>query len=158
MPRPADDYGEWSWAYRPDVTHWRLDPNLVEAAERGGFVDSWPTIAEGWLKLEISPIKLSFWVREPIEQVAPGSSIQLAWSLQGAESLELVTVDTVVNNGSSTERITSIKKWDAPPSESEYSVTVDAQTTYRIIASAEDVQVSRELTVTVKASQAGATL
>src|SRR4029079_85068 len=90
MPRPSDDYGEWSWAYRPNVTGWKLDPNLVEAAERGGFADAWPTIAEGGLKLEIAPIKLSFWVREPIEQVAPGTSIHLGWSFQGAESLELV--------------------------------------------------------------------
>lgn len=154
MPRPSDDYGEWSWAYRPDVTQWKLDPNLVEAAERGGFADAWPTIAEGWLKLEIAPIKLSFWIREPVEQVAPGTSIHLAWSLQGAESLELVQVDKVVKDGQSAEIIKSIKKWNAPQFESEYTATVNAETTnaettYRIIASVEDAQVFRELTVKI---------
>ena len=145
MPRPSDDYGEWSWAYRPDVTQWQLDPNLIEAAERGGFADAWPTIAEGWLKLAIAPVKvLSFWVREPIEQVAPKTSIHLAWSVQGAESLELVEVRKVPEGG---ESIASISKWDAPPFPSEYLVTVNAETTYRIIASAEDVKHSRDLPI-----------
>jgi hypothetical protein len=53
MPRPSDDYGEWSWFWRPAVTGWKAADHLVEAAERGGFDDRWPRIAEGWLKLRI---------------------------------------------------------------------------------------------------------
>ena len=49
MPKPSDDYGEWSWAYRPDVTRWKLDPAIVEATNRAAFSDTWPAIAEGWL-------------------------------------------------------------------------------------------------------------
>lgn len=133
MPRPSDDYGEWSWAYRPDVTHWKLDPNLVEATDRGGFNGAWPTIAEGWLKLAIAPVKvLSFWLREPTETVTAGSRVHLAWSLQGAESLELVKV----KEGGKT--IEPVERWDAPPFPSEYGVIVDTTTTYRLIAYAEE--------------------
>jgi hypothetical protein len=106
MPRPSDDYGEWTWAFRPAVTQWKLDPKLIEATYLGGFNGTWPTISEGWLKLAIAPVKvLSFWIREPVNQVTKGSWIHLAWSLQGAESLELVivkgtTVQTVARWGS----------------------------------------------------------
>jgi hypothetical protein len=133
MPRPSDDYGEWSWAYRPDVTQWKLDPNLIEATDRGGFNGAWPTIAEGWLKLAIAPVKvLSFWLREPTETVTAGTRVHLAWSLQGAESLELVKVK---EDGKTIE---PVDQWDAPPFPSESGVIVDAKTTYRLIAYAED--------------------
>jgi hypothetical protein len=149
MPRPSDDYGEWSWAYRPDVTQWKLDPNLIEATALGGFSDAWPTIAEGWLRLVIAPVKvLSFWVREPTERVAKGTRVHLAWSLQGAESLELVKVK---DGGKTIERV---ERWAAPPFPSEYGVIIDAKTTYRIIAFAEDAKSdSRDLTIKIAEAQ-----
>ena len=145
MPRPSDDYGEWSWVYRPDVTQWKLDPKLIDATDRGGFAGAWPTIAEGWLKLEIAPVKvLSFWLREPAETVTVGTRVHLAWSLQGAESLELVKVKA---DGKTVE---SIERWNAAPFPSEYGVVVNAKTTYRIIATAEDAGTdARDLTIKI---------
>lgn len=147
MPRPSDDYGEWSWAYRPEVTQWKLDPAIVEATDRATFSDTWPAIAEGWLKLVISPVKvLSFWVREGTEAVARGTRIHLAWSLQGAESLQL---EEMQEDGSSI----LIAKWDAPPLPREYGVSVQAETTYRLTAYAEDVPASAKLlTITIDAA------
>jgi len=148
MPRPSDDYGEWSWAYRPDVTQWKLDPNLVEATDRGGFNGAWPTIAEGWLKLAIAPVKvLSFWLREPTETVTAGARVHLAWSLQGAESLELVKVK---EHGKTIE---PVEGWDAQPFPNEYGVIVDAKTTYRLIARAEGGKSdTKDLTINIAAA------
>jgi hypothetical protein len=144
MPRPSDDYGEWSWAYRPDVTHWKLDPAIVEATDRAAFSNTWPAIAEGWLKLAIAPVKvLSFWVPEGVEEVAAGTHIHLAWSLQGAESLKLEQVGA---DG----RAVPLAEWDARPFPREYGVTVERETTYRLTAFAEDAPPSvKELTVTL---------
>ena len=146
MPRPSDDYGEWSWAYRPDVTHWKLDPAIVEATDRAAFSDTWPAIAEGWLKLAIAPVKvLSFWVREGAEAVASGTRIHLAWSLQGVESL---TLEQIQKDG----RTVLIAKWDAQPFPREYGVTVQTETTYRLTAYAEDAPPSAKvLTITISA-------
>lgn len=149
MPKPSDDYGEWSWAYRPDVTHWKLDPAIVEATDRAAFSNAWPAIAEGWLKLAIAPVKvLSFWVPEGVEEVAAGAHIHLAWSLQGAESLKLEQVGA---GG----RAVTLAEWDARPFPREYGVTVEGETTYRLTAFAEDAQPSvKELTVTVSGPDA----
>jgi len=139
IPSPSDDYGEWSWAYRPDVTHWTLDPNIVEATDRGGFNDTWPTISEGWLRLAIAPVKvLSFWVREGTEQLEKGANIHLAWSLQGAESVRLEAGGTV------------LVEWRAAPFPREYCATVQTETTYRITAFAEGMLPStKELDIRV---------
>jgi hypothetical protein len=64
--------------------------------------------------------------------VTAGTRVHLAWSLQGAESLELVKVK---EDGKTIE---PVDQWDAPPFPSEYGVIVDAKTTYRLIAYAED--------------------
>jgi hypothetical protein len=149
MPKPSDDYGEWSWAHRPDVTSWKLDPAIVEASDRAAFSDSWPTIAEGWLKLAIAPVKiLSFWVREDSEAVAKGSRIHLAWSMQGAESLRLEQIRK-------DEPSVIIGQWNAQPFPREYAVTVEAETTYRLTASAADAPPSqKELTVKIAVASA----
>ncbi len=157
MPRPSDDYGKWSWAYRPNVTQWNVDPKIVEATDRGGFAGACPTIAEGWLKLVIAPVKvLSFWVRDRVEEVGTsdriyvveeGSSIRLAWSLQQALALELWKVDA--KSGKTIEP--RIEQWSAPPDPSEVSVKVNAETTFRIIAFDNDgSQDSKDLTVKIK--------
>jgi hypothetical protein len=144
MPRPSDDYGEWSWAYRPDVTHWHLDPAIVAATDRAAFADTWPAIAEGWLKLAIAPVKvLSFWVREGAKAVARGTRIHLAWSLQGAESLQLEQIE---KDGTTVP----IAAWDAQPFPREYAVSVQAETTYRLTAYAEEAPASAKiLTITI---------
>jgi hypothetical protein len=146
MPRPSDDYGEWSWAYRPDVTHWQLDPTIVEATDRGAFSNAWPAIAEGWLKLAIAPVKvLSFWVREGTQVVASGARIHLAWSLQGAESLRL---EQMIGGGAPA----LLAEWNAAPFPAEFGVQVQAETTYRITASAADADDSvKELSITIAA-------
>ena len=146
MPRPSDDYGEWSWAYRPDVSGWKLDPAIVEATDRGAFSATWPAIAEGWLKLAIAPVKVvSFWVREGAEAVASGTRIHLAWSLQGAESLKL---EQIQKDGGTV----LLGEWDAQPFPREYGVTVQAETTYRLTACAGDAPPSaKKLTITIRA-------
>jgi hypothetical protein len=145
MPCPSDDYGEWSWAYQPDVTHWTIDPNLIESTDGTGFTNAWPNIAEGWLKLAIAQVKiLSFWVREGVETLQKGTNIHLAWSLQGAESLKLVQVKDGKQVGQ------PVKRWNAPPLPREHTVTIEVETTYRLIASAEDAKPdTRDLTVKI---------
>lgn len=144
MPKPSDDYGEWSWAYRPDVTGWKLDPNIVEATDRASTFGNCPSIAEGLLKLMIAPVRvLSFWVREGVEAVESGTRIVLAWSLQGAESLVL---EEIQKDGKSIV----LKKWNAPPFPREYPVTVVADTLFRISAFAEESHPSiKELSITI---------
>jgi len=140
IPKPSDDYGVWSWAYRPDVTQWKLDPNIVEATERGTFSETWPAISEGWLKLKIAPVKvLSFWVREGAEPVTEGTKVHLAWSIQGAESLALW-------NQTKKERI---KEWRESPLPREWGVTVRETTTYKVFAYDKDGnEDSKDLTIT----------
>ena len=146
MPRPSDDYGEWSWAYRPDVTNWQEDPNLIEATDRGVFSGTWPAIAEGWLKLRIAPVKvLSLWVLERTQEVSRGANIHLAWSLQGAETLKLQSVDG--------QNVVTIKQWSSPPFPREYGVTIQAKTTYRLTATAEGAKPStKEISIALKSS------
>jgi hypothetical protein len=146
MPKPSDDYGEWSWAFRPQVTRWKLDPQIVEATDRASFSGARPTIAEGWLKLEIALVKvLSFWVREGDDAVKPGTR-HLAWSLQGAESLKLEQIRE--------DQVTTVATWDEPPFPREYSVTVSSKTSYRLTAFAEKdfsegAKSTKELTVDI---------
>ena len=145
IPKPSDDYGEWSWAYRPDVTNWQLDPTIVEATDRAGFSNTWPAIAEGWLKLAIAPLRvLSFYVREGAE-VPSGTNVHLAWSLQAAESLLLEQKQT---DGT----YVTVQEWDTQPLPREYGpVAIVAETTLRITASAANAEPSsRELTVKIK--------
>ena len=132
MPRPSDDYGEWSWAWRPDVTTgWKEDPALIEATDRGGFSGIWPAIAEGWLKLRIASVKVvSFWVREG-NQVPPKTNIHLAWSLQNAETLAL-------ESSEDGKHFVSVKRWTEQPLPRELGVQVGRAITYRLIATADD--------------------
>lgn len=89
-------------------------------------------MAEGWLKLSIAPVKvLSFWVRDGVEAVVRDSCIRLAWSLQGAETLQLEEV-----HAGGTPVV--IEKWEKPPLPRECSVTVKARTVYRLTACARD--------------------
>ena len=118
--------------YPPDVTQWKLDPAIVEATNHAAFSDTWPAIAEGWLKLVIARVKvLSFWVRGPVGEPrrSPRNTRCLAWSLQGAET---VVLERIQRGG---EPIPI--KMDAPPFPREYAVTIEAETVFRISAFAE---------------------
>ena len=75
-----------------------------------------------------------------------GTRIHLAWSLQGAESLQL---EQMRKDGATV----LIAKWDTQPFPREYAVTVEADTTYRLTACAEDMPASaRRLTITIDAA------
>ena len=149
MPRPSDDYGQWSWAWRPDVTTWKEDPALIEATDRAGFSGTWPAIAEGWLKLRIAPVKVvSFWVREakdPLPEVPP-YNIHLAWSLQSAEAIKLERSE---DDG---KTFVPVKDWTEAPLPREHEVTIERPVTYRLTATADaDVEPSwKEVKIEVK--------
>jgi hypothetical protein len=151
MPKPSDDYGEWSWAYRTHVTTWKLDPNLEQATERAAFGEGYPAIAEGWLKLKIASLKvLSFWVRDGVDQVGPGSNATLAWSLQGAESLKLETINKDGKTAPVKKADGQNAEWSASPLPREFPVTIHATTTYRLTGLADNTESSfKELTIEV---------
>jgi hypothetical protein len=88
VPKPSDDYGQWSWAYRPNVTGWAEDPNMVSAAELAGPAIGWPTLTEGWLKLKIEPVLIrSLWMKSPAQKPRKNTTtnVVLASSLHGAD-------------------------------------------------------------------------
>jgi hypothetical protein len=127
IPTPSDDYGEWSWAYRPDVTLWAVDPALVTATDRAGFSVPYPTISEGWLTLKIASVRiLSLWVKNGAEKPKKGTDVWLAWSVHGADTLRL---DTIV--GSS---VTRVREWSDAPLGRDIMVSVDQRTTYELVA------------------------
>lgn len=141
MPRPSDDYGQWSWACRPNVTQWNIDPNLREASTNNGFSADRPSINEGYLNLRVSRVKVeSFWVMTPSVSsipkdkthaiVPPDTPIQLSWKCVYANSLELFKVND--------DEISSIKKWDKGALEEKYKITVKGNSVYRLVAYAED--------------------
>ncbi len=143
IPKPSDDYGEWSWAYRPDVTRWAEHGDLVSASDRGGFSDTYPTISEGWLKLKIDPVQvLGFWVRDESSQAGHPT---LAWSIRGAESLQLFR-KTV---GSPT-RVLEMEWSQAPlPREFTLQKAVAEDTTF-ILAAADDAGYRDEKEIVIK--------
>jgi len=143
IPKPSDDYGEWSWAYRPDVTRWAEHGDLVSASDRGGFSDTYPTISEGWLKLKIDPVQvLGFWVRDG--SLPPGHPT-LAWSVRGAESLQLFR-----KTAGSSARVLEME-WSQKPLPREFTLqkSVDAGTTF-ILAAADDAGYRDEKEIIIK--------
>ncbi|MDT3779103.1 hypothetical protein PJI16_16175 [Nitrospira sp. MA-1] len=90
MPVPSDDYGQWSWAVRPEVTKWRQNPEIGAADDRARFGSLPQQLNEGWLCLRMNPVViLSFWVREGATKVPPNTNIRLAWKVQGADRVTL---------------------------------------------------------------------
>jgi len=90
VPTPSDDYGQWSWTYRPNVTGWAEDPSMASATVLAGQSVNWPTLTEGWLKLKTEPILIrSLWVKAPVEQPQRKGNVTLAWSLHGADIVAL---------------------------------------------------------------------
>lgn len=142
IPKPSDDYGEWSWAYRPDITRWAEHGDLVSASDRGGFSDMHPTISEGWLKLKIDPVQvLGFWVRDGSSPDHP----TLAWSVRGAESLRLFR-----KTAGTTARVLEIE-WSQKPLPREFTLqkSVDKDTTF-ILAAADDAGYRDEKEIIMK--------
>jgi hypothetical protein len=91
MPKPSDDFGTWSWAYRPQVTMWKEAEEITVTSDRGGFSPLAQQISEGWLKLKMNPVAiLSFWVREGMLEVPMNTNVTLAWVLQGGDRLTLL--------------------------------------------------------------------
>ena len=141
IPKPSDDYGEWSWAYRPDVKNWAEHAELTSASDRGGFSDTYPTIAEGWLKLKIDPVQvLGLWKQE-------GGPPTLAWSVRGAEFLELFK-QTETPNG----RV-SIRKWSRSqeplPREYPLPLPVEPGTTF-VLTACDEAGYGDEKTITIQ--------
>ena len=131
VPKPSDDYGQWSWAYRPNVTGWAEDPNMVPSAELAGPAVAWPTLTEGWLKLKIEPVLIrSLWMKAPAQKPQKGTNVTLAWSLRGADS---VAVFRLRPDG--TEEMNPEKKWSAPALVEECTTLVNEDTKFRIRAS-----------------------
>jgi hypothetical protein len=153
MPRPSDDYGEWSWAWRPNVTTgWKEDPALIEATDRGGFSGIWPAIAEGWLKLRIASVKVvSFWVRDGNEKpLKVPANIHLAWSLQNAQAVKL-------EKSEDGRDFATVKEWTGPPLPREHPVEVakvKREVKYRLTATADNDKPSwKEIKIEIEGAE-----
>ena len=88
MPKPSDDYGKWSWAYRPQVTMWKEADGITATADQAGFSPEPVKLSEGWLKLRLNTLSiLNFWVKEGTLLVQPNTNITLGWTLSGGSKL-----------------------------------------------------------------------
>jgi hypothetical protein len=106
VPKPSDDYGQWSWAYRPNVTGWKEHSDMASAADLTSREVGWPTLTEGWLKLKIEPVRISgLWVERP-PQPKKGDKVTIAWTVQGADFVELFHLPA--GGGEK-----SVEKWEA---------------------------------------------
>jgi uncharacterized protein YukE len=131
VPKPSDDYGQWSWAYRPSVTGWAEDPNMVSAAELAGPAVGWPTLTEGWLKLKIEPVVIrSLWMKAPGQKPKKSTNVTLAWSVHGADSIAVFRL-----RSDGTEEPTPEKEWSAHPLVEEFTTLVTESTMFRVRAS-----------------------
>jgi hypothetical protein len=144
VPKPSDDYGQWSWAYRPNVTGWAEDPNMVAAAALAGPAVGWPTLTEGWLKLKIEPVLIrSLWMKTPVQKPTKDTNVTLAWSLRDADSAELFRLrpDGAEESVKKWDKLRpndaeeSGKKWIPPGPDGEWTIKVESNTTFRIRAS-----------------------
>jgi hypothetical protein len=137
VPKPSDDYGQWSWAYRPNVSGWAEDPEMVSAADLAGPAVGWPTLTEGWLKLKLEPVLIrSLWMKAPVERPQKGTNVTLAWTLHGADSVKLFKLRL-----DGTEEAPPVSEWSRPSGElgdkwsTEAPPTkVQADTTFRLRA------------------------
>lgn len=135
IPKPSDDYGQWSWACRPPVTGnkqtpyserpWHEDSDLLGASDRADIEAECPMLNEGWLKLKIAPVRINdLWLKKDSGPPKANTNITLVWSLQGADWLQLSCLDTKKPLGT----------WERAPLATEYSVTVERDTTYELVA------------------------
>jgi hypothetical protein len=143
VPKPSDDYGQWSWAYRPDVTAWKDNPDLDSTSDRADFSMGWPTLTEGWLKLRIEPVRVrALWMSVPAQRPGKGETVTLAWSVQGADSVKLLQL----SGAGKVE-----KEWPIPAHKKEWPVTIERETTFELRASDEaGYEDKKEITIQVK--------
>lgn len=138
IPKPSDDYGQWSWACRPPVTGarqtplaerpWSEDSELTDASDRAQIEAGVPTITEGWLKLKIAPVRINdLWVKEGSVHPKSNTTIMLAWTLQGADRVQLFRLQ-----GNNKQPVR--EPWTQAPLGTEYRVTVQRDTTYELVA------------------------
>lgn len=140
LPKPSDDFGKWSWAYRPRVTMWKEADTLTATSDRAGFHPRPQQISEGWLKLKMNRVAiLSFWVKEGTLEVPMNANVTLAWVLQGGDRLRLLEKENESK---------PIKVWNSPPLPEQYQVQVKADITYTLILQDKDnSRVEKRLTV-----------
>ncbi len=144
MPAPSDDFGEWSWAVRPDVTQWKQTDSIAGIDDRARFADGGQTAAEGWLRLHMNPVViLTFFQKERAERVRPESNVTLAWRLQGADRLTLARKED--------KKPLLESRW--PDLAYEHRVRVDETTTF-VLSAADDHDNSRTKTLTVEVEAA----
>jgi hypothetical protein len=146
IPRPSDDYGEWSWAYRTNVTGWNEDPTLASASDRAGSAPGWPTLTEGWLKLRIDPVRInSLWMERPAGKPKKNTTVTIAWSAQGADFLELWRV-------SADGKDESVGKWKAPlPAPGRWLEILNRDTTFELRAwDKSGHEISKQITIQVE--------
>jgi hypothetical protein len=153
IPKPSDDYGQWSWACHPPVTlnnsgpRWAQDSNLISASERESDGVAWPTISEGWLSVKMSPVRVqSFSMRNGNQRPPKNSEVTLQWDVRGATKLELSQIFG--------ERRLLVQAWPGTVGLKlpvHYPVMVTADTVYLIEASDEDGNVdTRQLSIKVQ--------
>ncbi len=144
VPKLSDDYGQWSWAYRPDVTAWKDNPDLDSTSDRADFSMGWPTLTEGWLKLKIEPVRVrGFWMSVPAEKPGKGDTVTLAWSVQGADSIQLFRLKP--------DGTVAKKEGDFPAHKKDWPVTIEQETTFELRASDEaGYEDKKEITIQVK--------
>ena len=130
MPLPSDDFGKWSWAYRPQVTMWKEADTITATSDRAGFHPRPQQISEGWLKLKMNPVAiLGFWVREGLLEVPMNSNVTLAWILQGGDRLRLLANENEAE---------PLKVWATPPLPEQFKLQVKATTTFTLILEDKD--------------------
>jgi hypothetical protein len=139
IPKPSDDYGQWSWACRPPVTlnhpdpHWREDPNLLSASDRESDAVSFATISEGWLRLRMAPVRVqSFWIQNGDPRPPKNSQLVLAWNVRGATKLALSKI-----SGGEAQPLPGCS-WSAEPLPANCRVTIEQNTIYEVEASDDD--------------------
>jgi len=145
MPKPSDDYGKWSWAYRPQVTGWQEVENVSTTADQAGFAPQPQQLSEGWLKLHMNPLAiLNFWVKEGTLAVQPKTNITLAWTLSGGNRVSLAAIE----DGKAPRQV---EEWTSSPLPEQCRVHVEAQTTYVLVLEDKDGNRSeKRLTIAIK--------
>lgn len=143
MPKPSDDYGKWSWAYRPQVTMWKEVEQLQTTADQAGFATKPPEISEGWLKLRMNSLAiLNFWVKEGTLSVQPNTNITLGWTLVGGKRVILSAI-------AAGQEPSVVESWNALSLPEERRVSVQATTSFVLVLEDDDGNRS-ETRLTVK--------
>ena len=145
MPKPSDDYGKWSWAYRPQVTKWIEVETLTATADQAGFAPQPQQLSEGWLKLRMNPVAiLNFWVKEGALAVQPKTNITLGWMLLGGNRATLAA-------SAEGQEPRQLGVWTSSPFPDQCQVHVQARTTYILVLEDKDGNRSeKRLTIAIK--------